>query len=86
MFFVHQLVTDLLGANFVDLRTAQVYCDPFFFGQQESVSKFPPFLWAKLWVGCVGRGMQKLADIFPHRGLIGLLSSQRKKLLYSLRF
>ena len=47
-------------------------------GQPGSVSKFPPLLWVKLWVGWVGRDIQKLADIFPHRGLIGLLSSQRQ--------
>ena len=48
------------------------------FGQPGSVYKFPPFLWIKLWVGGWGGDIQKLADIFPHRGLIGLLSSQRK--------
>ena len=46
-------------------------------GQPGSVSKFPPLLWVKLW-GVWGGDIQKLADIFPHRGLIGLLSSQRK--------
>ena len=45
-----------------------------FFGQPGSVSKFPPFLWVKLWVG---RGYTEISRYFPHRGLIGLLSSQR---------
>ena len=29
-------------------------------GQPGSVSKFPPFLWVKLWVGWVGRGYRRV--------------------------
>ena len=47
-------------------------------GQPGSVSKFPPLLWVKCGWGGWGGDIQKLADIFPHRGLIGLLSSQRQ--------
>ena len=36
-----------------------------FFGQSGSVSKFPPFLCVKLWVGWVGRGYIELSRYFP---------------------
>ena len=36
------------------LRAGLLCCN--YFGQPGSVSKFPPFLWVKLWVGWVGRG------------------------------
>ena len=74
----------------IDLRTLRGGCAGLlwsnFFGQPGSVSIFPPFLWVKLWVGWVGRDIQKLADIFPHRGLIGLLSSQRKNFCFHWDF
>ena len=57
------------------LRAGLLCCN--FFGQPGSVSKFPPFLWVNCGWGGWGGDIQKLADIFPHRGLIGLLSSQR---------
>ena len=36
-----------------------------FFGQPGSVSKFPPLLWVKLWVGWVGRGYTEISRYFP---------------------
>ena len=32
-------------------------------GQPGSVSKFPPLLWVKLWVGWVGRGYTEIIDL-----------------------
>ena len=34
-------------------------------GQPGSVSKFPPFLWVKLWVGWVDRGYTEITRYFP---------------------
>ena len=73
--FVSRIHRYLIIIIIIDLRTAQVYCDPIFFGQPGSVSKFPPFLCVKLWVGWVGRGYIEISRYFC--GLIGLLSSQR---------
>ena len=71
----------------IDLRTAQVYCDPIFsFGQPGSVSKFPPFLWVKLWVGWVGRGYTEISRYFPASWINWVTLVTKKKLLYSLRF
>ena len=35
------------------------------FGQPGSLSKFPQFLWVKLWVGWVGRGYIEISRYFP---------------------
>ena len=45
------------------LRAGLLCCN--FFGQPGSVSKFPPFLWVKLWVGWVGRGYKEISRYFP---------------------
>ena len=54
----------------IDLRTAQVYWDAIFLTVYLNFHHFCG------WGGW-GGDIQKLADIFPQRGLIGLLSSQR---------
>ena len=45
------------------LRAGLLCCN--FFGQPGSVSKFPPLLWVKLWVGWVGRGYTEISRYFP---------------------
>ena len=69
------VVVDGLVSDWPALRAGLLCCN--FFGQPGSVFKFPPLLWVKLWVGWVGRGYTEISRYFPHRGLIGLLSSQR---------
>ena len=61
----------------IDLRTAQVYCDWIFLVSQEVSLNFHRCCGKNCGWGGWGGDIQKLADIFPHRGLIGLLSSQR---------
>ena len=75
-----------LANELIDLRTAQVYCDPIFFGQPGSVSKFPPFLWVKLWVGWVGRWYTEISRYFPASWINWVTLVTKIKLLYSLRF
>ena len=57
-----------------------------FFGQPGSVSKFPPFLWVKLWVGWVGRGYTEISRYFPASWINWVTLVTKIKLLYSLRF
>ena len=57
-----------------------------FFGQPGSVSKFPPFLWVKLWVGWVGRGYTEISRYFPASWINWITLVTKIKLLYSLRF
>ena len=55
-------------------------------GQPGSVSKFPPFLWVKLWVGWVGRGYTAISRYFPASWINWVTLFTKIKLLYSLRF
>ena len=57
-----------------------------FFGQPGSVSKFPPFLWVKLWVGWVGRGYTEISRYFPASWINWVTLVTKIKLLHSLRF
>ena len=57
-----------------------------FFGQPGSVSKFPPFLWVKLWVGWVGRGYIEISRYFPALWIIRVTSVTKIKLWYSLGY
>ena len=57
-----------------------------FFGQPGSVSKFPPFVWVKLWVGWVGRGYTEISRYFPASWINWVTLVTKIKLLYSLRF
>ena len=57
-----------------------------FFGQPGSVSKFPTFLWVKLWVGWVGRGYTEISWYFPASWINWVTLVTKIKLLYSLRF
>ena len=57
-----------------------------FFGQPGSVSKFPPLLWVKLWVGWVGRGYTEIRRYFPASWINWVTLVTKIKLLYSLRF
>ena len=57
-----------------------------FFGQPGSVSKFPPLLWVKLWVGWVGRGYTEISRYFPASWINWVTLVTKIKLLYSLRF
>ena len=66
------------------LRAGLLCCN--FFGQPGSVSKFPPFVWVKLWVGWVGRGYTKISRYFPASWINWVTLVTKIKLLYSLRF
>ena len=55
-----------------------------FFGQPGSVSKFPPFLWVKLWVGWVGRGYIEISRYFPALWINRVTLVTKIKLWYSL--
>ena len=57
-----------------------------FFGQPGSVSKFPPFLWVKLWVGWVGRGYIEISRYFPALWINRVTLVTKIKLWYSLRY
>ena len=57
-----------------------------FFCQPGSVSKFPPILWVKLWVGWVGRGYTEISRYFPASWINWVTLVTKIKLLYSLRF
>ena len=66
------------------LRAGLLCCN--FFGQPGSVSKFPPLLWVKLWVGWVGRGYTEISRYFPASWINWVTLVTKIKLLYSLRF
>ena len=66
------------------LRAGLLCCN--FFGQPGSVSKFPPFLCVKLWVGWVGRGYTEISRYFPASWINWVTLVTKIKLLYSLRF
>ena len=66
------------------LRAGLLCC--IFFGQPGSVSKFPPLLWVKLWVGWVGRGYTEISRYFPASWINWVTLVTKIKLLYSLRF
>ena len=66
------------------LRAGLLCCN--FFGQPGSVSKFPPFVWIKLWVGWVGRGYTEISRYFPASWINWVTLVTKIKLLYSLRF
>ena len=66
------------------LRAGLLWCN--FFGQPGSVSKFPPLLWVKLWVGWVGRGYTEISRYFPASWINWVTLVTKIKLLYSLRF
>ena len=53
-----------------------------FFGQPGSVSKFPPFLWVKLWVGWVGRGYTEISRYFPASWINWVTLVTKKKLVF----
>ena len=55
-----------------------------FFGQSGSVSKFPPFLCVKLWVGWVGRGYIEISRYFPALWINRVTLVTKIKLWYSL--
>ena len=57
-----------------------------FFGQPGSVSKFPPFLWVKLWVGWVGRGYIEISGYFPALWINRVTLVTKIKLWYSLGY
>ena len=57
-----------------------------FFGQPGSVSKFPPFLWVKLWVGWVGRGYIEISRYFPALWINRVTFVTKIKLWYSLGY
>ena len=69
----------------IDLRSAQVYWVQFF-GQPGSVSKFPPFLWVKLWVGWVGRGYTEISRYFSALWINRVTLVTKIKLWYSLGY
>ena len=56
-----------------------------FFGQPGSVSKFPPFLCVKLWVGWVGRGYREIR-YFPALWINRVTLVTKIKLWYSLGY
>ena len=66
------------------LRASLLCCN--FFGRPGSVSKFPPLLWVKLWVGWVGRGYTEISRYFPASWINWVTLVTKIKLLYSLRF
>ena len=70
--------------NWPALRAGLLCCN--FFGQPGSVSKFPPLLWVKLWVGWVGRGYTEISRYFPASWIYWVTLVTKMKLLYSLRF
>ena len=57
-----------------------------FFGQPGSVSKFPPFLWVKLWVGWVGRGYIEISRYFPTLWINRVTLVTKIKLWYSVGY
>ena len=57
-----------------------------FFGQPGSVSKFPPFLCVKLWVGWVGRGYIEISRYFPALWINRVTLVTKIKLWYSLGY
>ena len=57
-----------------------------FFGQPGSVSKFPPFLWVKLWVGWVGRGYIEISRYFPALWINRVTLVTKIKLWHSLGY
>ena len=57
-----------------------------FFGQPGSVSKFPPFLWVKLWVGWVGRGYIEISRYFPALWINRVTLVTKIKRWYSLGY
>ena len=57
-----------------------------FFGQPGSVSKFPPFLWVKLWVGWVERGYIEISRYFPALWINRVTLVTQIKLWYSLGY
>ena len=63
------------------LRAGLLCCN--FFGQPGSVSKFPPLLWEKLWVG---RGYTEISRYFSASWINWVTLVTKIKLLYSLRF
>ena len=56
------------------------------FGQPGRVSKFPPFLWVKLWVGWVGRGYIEISRYFPALWISRVTLVTKIKLWYSLGY
>ena len=57
-----------------------------FLGQPGSVSKFPTFLWVKLWVGWVGRGYIEISRYFPTLWINRVTLVTKIKLWYSLGY
>ena len=57
-----------------------------FFYQPGSVSKCPPFLWVKLWVGWVGRGYIEISRYFPALWINRVTLVTKIKLWYSLGY
>ena len=71
-------------ASDVDWPAHLLRCN--FFGQPGSVSKFPPFLWVKLWVGWVGRGYIEISRYFPILWINRVTLVTKIKLWYSLGY
>ena len=65
-------------------RAGPLRCN--FFGQPGSVSKFPPFLWVKLWVWWVGRGYIEISRYFPAFWINRVTLVTKIKLWYSLGY
>ena len=84
MWSVSLSVTSQNFAYWPALRAGLLCCN--FFGQPGSVSKFPPFVWVKLWVGWVGRGYTEISRYFPASWINWVTLVTKIKLLYSLRF
>ena len=55
-------------------------------GQPGSVSKFPPFLWVKLWVGRVGKGYTEISRYFLASWINRVTLVTKIKLWYSLGY
>ena len=66
------------------LRAGLLRCN--FFGQPGSVSKFPRFVWVKLWVGWVGRGYIEISRYFPALWINRVTLVTKTKLWYSLGY
>ena len=79
-----EVQTTEFDLNFTHYWPGLLCCN--FFGQPGSVSKFPPFLWVKLWVGWVGRGYTEIIRYFPASWINWVTLVTKIKLLYSLRF
>ena len=77
-------VTHITAVYWPAHRAGLLRCN--FLGQPGSVSKFPPFLWVKLWVGWVGRGYIEISRYFPALWINRVTLVTKIKLWYSLGY